>query len=118
MDTLDLKTVAQRLAGSTLSPDIRERNGGGPLHSSGTLEMAIKKALVFEYALRIGISVVSGRCRTSNVGRSTRSAKRMRLSRDEESSEKREAGLSQDQDRQRVQRARESPYRLIHGKIK
>lgn len=51
---------------------------------------------------------MSGRRRTSNIGRSTMSAKRMRLGRDRESSEEREARLNQDRDRHRVQRARES----------
>lgn len=57
----------------------------------------------------IGISVMSGRRRTSNIGRSTRRAKRMRLGRDRETSEEREARLSQARDRHRVQRARGSP---------
>jgi len=50
---------------------------------------------------------MSGRRRRSNIGRSTVNAKRARLSRVEESSTKREARLSQDRDRHRIQRARE-----------
>ncbi|GBP43646.1 hypothetical protein EVAR_32212_1 [Eumeta japonica] len=55
---------------------------------------------------------MSGRRRTSNIGRNTRSAKRMCLRRDKELAEKREARLSQNREKYRVQRARESPAQI------